>query len=95
MFGQLIPAILSKIIKMKQPHILKIAVFSILSITHLHGAAQSKKNDLNSYFSALAKAGQFNGNVLVAENGKIVYQQSFGYSDFSNKTANTSSTASR
>ena len=28
---------------------------------------------------------KFNGNVLVAEKGKIIYQQSLGYADFNSK----------
>jgi CubicO group peptidase (beta-lactamase class C family) len=34
---------------------------------------------MDDYLSAQAKHFRFNGNVLVAENGKIVFQKSYGY----------------
>lgn len=51
--------------------------------------AQNKRAALDKYFSTLAKNQRLNGNVLVAENGNIVYQKSFGYADFGNKRLNT------
>ena len=47
--------------------------------------AQNKPNNLNDLFSRLAENQQFNGNVLVAEDGKIIFEKSFGYADFENK----------
>ncbi|HYP42395.1 MAG TPA: hypothetical protein VEQ18_00070, partial [Candidatus Nitrosocosmicus sp.] len=47
---------------------------------------------LDDYFSALAKEGEINGNVLVAENGKVIYEKSFGYADFAAKRLNTKDT---
>lgn len=70
---------------------IKILPLLLLSFTHLFG--QTKQVALKKYFSALAEAGQFNGNVLVAENGAIIYEQSFGYADFEKKIANTNNTA--
>lgn len=43
--------------------------------------AQTKAARLDSIFTALYNSGQFSGNVLIAENGKPVYQQSFGMAD--------------
>jgi CubicO group peptidase (beta-lactamase class C family) len=54
--------------------------------------AQNKSVALNNYFSGLASNGDFNGNVLVAENGKIVYEKSFGYADYSAKRLNNATT---
>ena len=51
--------------------------------------SQSKTSALENYFSMLVKNQQFNGCVLVAENGRIVYEESFGFSDFANKNLNT------
>lgn len=52
-------------------------------------APQTSKSTI-ALIDAFAKAkGRFhnlNGNVLVAEKGKIVYQKSFGYADFKQKT---------
>ena len=40
---------------------------------------------MDDYLSAQAKHFRFNGNVLVAENGKVVFQKSYGYADFDSK----------
>lgn len=40
---------------------------------------------LGEYLSAQATHYRFNGNVLVAENGKIIFQKSYGYADFDTK----------
>ena len=69
---------------------LTILFFCFVSISTVH--AQNKKARLEAYFSALRTNQQFNGNVLVAEKGKIIYEQSFGYADFDNKTFNTTNT---
>lgn len=42
--------------------------------------AAAKKID--SYLSGLHNHYRFNGNVLVAENGKIIFQKSYGFADF-------------
>lgn len=44
----------------------------------------------DSFFQRIHQWGQLNGNVLVAQNGKLVYQGSFGYADFSAKRMNDS-----
>ncbi|MFA5753461.1 MAG: serine hydrolase domain-containing protein, partial [Bacteroidales bacterium] len=36
---------------------------------------------LDSLFTSMHARGQFNGNVLIAENGKIIYQNCLGYAD--------------
>lgn len=40
---------------------------------------------LDEYLTAQSTQYRFNGNVLVAENGKIVFQKSYGYADFDTK----------
>jgi CubicO group peptidase (beta-lactamase class C family) len=64
----------------------------LLLLTNLQSFAQNKKAELEKYFSALVEKQQFNGNVLVAENGKIIYEKSFGYADFDTKILNTKNT---
>jgi CubicO group peptidase (beta-lactamase class C family) len=54
--------------------------------------AQNKKKELEEYFSALRENQQFNGGVLVSENGKIIYEKYFGYSDFMNQELNSENT---
>lgn len=57
----------------------------ILLITSVNVSAQNKQKELDYYFSALSQNQQFNGNVLIAENGKIIYEKAFGYADFATK----------
>lgn len=57
-----------------------IAITLIFFSPHLF--AQNNQARLDQYFTALANNGQFNGNILVAEKGKVIYQQSFGMADF-------------
>jgi len=40
---------------------------------------------IDSVMQSLADSAQFNGNVLVSKNNKIIYQKSFGYSNFSTR----------
>jgi CubicO group peptidase (beta-lactamase class C family) len=47
---------------------------------------------LDSFFLSLHSYSQLNGNVLVAENGKVFYEKSFGFADIENKILNTDST---
>jgi CubicO group peptidase (beta-lactamase class C family) len=50
--------------------------------------ADERVQALDQYFHLLAENRGFNGNVLVAENGKIVFERSFGYSDISEHRLN-------
>lgn len=47
---------------------------------------------LDTYFSRLAANEVFSGNVLVAKDGKSVYQRSYGFADRANKVPNDSAT---
>lgn len=47
--------------------------------------SQTKTEKLDSLFNAVEKDSSFNGNILVAEKGKIIYQRSVGYADFKTK----------
>lgn len=69
---------------------LKISLLIFVYTQTLH--AQNVKTKLEEYFSALRENQKFNGDILVAENGKAIYEQSFGYSDFTTKDVNTKST---
>lgn len=46
-----------------------------------------KINSINSYFEDRYKRKGFNGTVLYAEKGKIIYERSFGYANFRKKEA--------
>jgi CubicO group peptidase (beta-lactamase class C family) len=51
--------------------------------------SQQKAKQLDSLFTRLNKENNFNGNILVAENGRTVYKQSFGFADVKQKSLNT------
>lgn len=52
-----------------------------------YGFAQ-KAEKVDSLFSQLYQRSFFNGNVLLTENGQIIYQKSFGYADMQSKRMN-------
>ena len=73
------------------PQKLWIVILLLITVTNI--VAQNKQKDLDNFFSTLSQNQQFNGNVLIAENGTIVYEKSFGYADFSTKRPNTANTS--
>ncbi len=50
---------------------------------------QSKQKVIDDYISALVENQQFSGNILVIEKNKIVYEKSFGHSDYTTKAPNS------
>lgn len=60
-------------------------------ITANTASAQTEKK-LDSLFSTLAKQGYLNGCVLIADQGKPIYQKAFGYANFDTKQALTNET---
>ena len=54
--------------------------------------ATRKAAKLDTFFKKLHKFGGFNGAVLVAQYGKIIYKNAFGYSSFFRKDSNTTQT---
>jgi CubicO group peptidase (beta-lactamase class C family) len=52
-------------------------------------SAQMIGQQLDSLFNALDRQHIFNGNVLIAEKGKIIFQRSLGYADLEQKKQNT------
>lgn len=61
----------------------------LLAVAITNATAQNSKRALANYFTSLAETHQLNGNVLIAEGGRIVYEKSFGYADVANKRLNT------
>ncbi len=47
-----------------------------------------KSKEIQKYFEHKSKVNGFNGNVLFAENGNIIYENSFGYADINSKSKN-------
>ncbi|QKJ31378.1 serine hydrolase [Mucilaginibacter mali] len=56
-----------------------------------NASAQTEKN-LDSLFGTLAKKGYLNGCVLIADQGKPIYQKAFGYANFDTKQPLTNET---
>jgi CubicO group peptidase (beta-lactamase class C family) len=61
----------------------------LLVLPLLTAKAQPGAAPFDSLFTQLHREGNFNGNVLVARHGKIVYRKSLGYADVATKTPNT------
>ena len=70
----------------KKPLVL-ICCFVLVNSLHLQ--SQSTVDMLERYFSTAFRNKIFNGNVLIAERGKIIYKKSFGYADVSAKKLNS------
>ncbi len=51
------------------------------SLLLVYVAANADKK-LDEYFKTIHKTRNFNGNVLIAKNGKIIYQNAFGWADY-------------
>ncbi len=69
---------------------MKKLIFCALGICFLFACKTDPKNSkidtqLDEYLSAQTTHFRFNGNVLVAEKGEIIFQKSYGYADFDTK----------
>ncbi len=71
---------------------LKLRVLGILALFGLTANSQNVRNILDKYFTGLSKNQEFNGSILYSENGNILYQGQFGYSNFQTKQKNTDAT---
>ena len=66
-----------------------IPVFMLVLTVHcMEIKAQAVAGRLDSLFTAPGNFENLNGNVLIAENGKIIYQRSFGFANFEKKKPN-------
>jgi CubicO group peptidase (beta-lactamase class C family) len=64
---------------------MKIKLSVILMFLGLFAFGQNKVQKIDSLMNALFSTQDFNGNVLVAEKGKILYSHSFGYANETTK----------
>jgi CubicO group peptidase (beta-lactamase class C family) len=78
-----------KLMLIKRPALL--LSFFICCLTQF-SFAQEREKALDNFFSTINRNGEISGSVLVAENGKVLYQRSFGYADAQNKILNTANT---
>ncbi|WP_394265602.1 hypothetical protein [Bergeyella zoohelcum] len=51
-------------------------VFTLISIIGL--GQKTQKEQLDSLFTSLFEQKMFNGNVLIADKGKVIFEKSFG-----------------
>ncbi len=68
-------------------------VFTAAAI--INGSAQSKADKIDKLVSAYADYGEFNGSVLVAEKGKVIYKKGFGFADMEHNVSNQPDTRHR
>ncbi len=66
--------------------------FFLFTLLIKSGAAQSKKEKLDEIMKVYHKYNMFDGSVLVAENGKIIYKAAFGLANREWNIANTTDT---
>src|SRR5882762_6940590 len=64
-----------------------------LSLFGGNASAQTVAGRLDSLFTAPGNFESLNGGVLVAENGKIIYQRYFGFADLKKRKANNESSS--
>lgn len=56
-------------------------ISSFLLLLWLSHSCAAQQNNLNQYYSQLVKLNQFNGNVIIAKNNKILLQSTFNLKD--------------
>ncbi|KOS07405.1 beta-lactamase [Flavobacterium akiainvivens] len=59
----------------------KILLLALLVAMGKANAQDTRAQKIDSLFTSLAAKGQFNGNVLIAEKGNVLYKKSFGLRD--------------
>jgi CubicO group peptidase (beta-lactamase class C family) len=74
--------------------VLSIALFLFLFFIQ-SAISQDKVQKIDEYAQKYYELGQFNGSVLVAEGGNIIYSKGFGYADVENKIPNKTDTKFR
>jgi CubicO group peptidase (beta-lactamase class C family) len=70
-------------------HLLVVGLFALVTYS---GIAQSKKEKLDEIMKAYHRYNMFDGSVLVAENGKVIYKNAFGMANREWDIPNTADT---
>src|SRR5690349_4254538 len=68
----------------------RILLLGLFALGGLTLYAQTIATRLDSLFTAPGNYESLNGAVLIAENGKVIYQRSFGYANIDKKMVNSS-----
>ncbi|RDI08519.1 serine hydrolase [Flavobacterium sp. AG291] len=63
----------------------KILLLTLLSYMGIANAQDSRIQKIDSLFTSLSAKQEFNGNVLIAEKGNVIYKKSFGLRDETKK----------
>ncbi len=73
---------------------MKKALITLFAIIYLsfNLIAQQFENKIDSLIEKAVQLNRFNGSVLVAKNGRIIYEKAFGYQDGGKNILNTSNT---
>src|ERR1700761_396889 len=69
--------------------ILSLIIIQLFISLNQSGFAQTISKNLDHFYTALAADHEMNGNVLAAQNGKVLYSHSFGFSNAADNRANT------
>lgn len=75
----------------QKPKAIAVPMPKLKDSTALNTLEQYESHKIDSFFNVLSKRSRFNGNVLVAHDGKILYRSSFGVSDYKTKELLTDS----
>ena len=68
---------------------LLLALVAYTTCTTVRAQSTAAIEQLKIYYKGLEKGHEVNGNILVAQEGKVLYQHSFGYTNFEHQTVNT------
>jgi CubicO group peptidase (beta-lactamase class C family) len=83
-----------EILKKKSRKLAEIIIFCTIFFKFLYPLSlqtQSKAEELDRLFTFYNRHGMFNGAVLAAEKGEVIYEKAFGFADFDKKTPLTKS----
>ncbi|MDR6487901.1 CubicO group peptidase (beta-lactamase class C family) [Chryseobacterium vietnamense] len=74
---------------------MKAIVMCLVLLLTTHPLFSQKSKKLEELFSTYEKAGLFNGSVLIAEKGKVIFENSYGYRNAPKKEKNTNNSLYR
>jgi len=72
-----------------------LTIITLLIAVQCYAQAQTKVQAIDSLMSTVTQNGQFNGAVLVAEHGSVIYKKGFGYANMELKVPNQPDTKFR
>ena len=80
---------------MRSLRFVKTAIYVIIAFVCINVCSQDKAARIDTFVQKYLELKQFNGAVLVAEDGKIIFSKGFGYADVENKIPNKADTKFR